>query len=98
MPLPRGKHLKSPLVDQETGIYENLRQDHGSNISIDQYRKTCLASTPKWARRDAESEEDTTAENTTGTADSGISEWIAGMFTSCDMHAHKASYLLLTTA
>ena len=74
VPLPRGKHHKSPLVDQETGIYENLRQEHSS--------------TPKWARRYAESEEDTAAENTTGTGDS---EWIAGKFASCDMHVHKAS-------
>ena len=96
VPLPRGKHHKSPLVGQETGIYENLRQEHGSNISFEQYKHSYQASsTPKLARRDAENEEDTTAENTTGTGDSGISEWIAGMFTSCDMlvtcmlHAHE---------
>ena len=84
VPLPRGKHPKSPLVNQETG---NLRQEHGSNISFEQYKHSYQASsTPKLARRDAEREEDTTAENTTGTGDSGISEWIAGRFTSCDIH------------
>ena len=70
-------------MDQEIEIYENLRQEHGSNI----YVQENMSST-KWARRDAES---TTTINTTGTGDSGISEWIASRFTSCDMHVHKAS-------